>query len=904
MVMETPLLETKLHMPAWRPDMVARPSLIERLERGATSRLTLVSAPAGFGKTTVLAEWLAATRANGRAVAWLSLDAGDNHSVSFWTYVITALQETTRGGGSSALSLWQSSQAPIEAVLTTLINELAAAPNDIVLVLDDYHVIEAREIHEGVAYLLERVPPHIHFVIATRADPALPLARLRASGELVEIRAADLRFTQDEALAYLNGVMGLGLTRQDISALEERTEGWVAALQLAALSMQNRADPASFIAGFAGDDRYVVDYLVEEVLLRQPPQVREFLLETSILSRLSGPLCDAVTGRDGGKGMLETLDRANLFVVPLDDRRHWYRYHHLFSDVLRVRLLGQQPQEVQELHSRASRWFEQNDELPQAVRHAFAAADFNRAAALVEHAIPEMLRSRQDATLRAWFEALPDELVRLRPVLGAGYAGLLLHSGEFDSVPDRLRDAEQCLKMASHVRSEEQGPWDASVFVDEAQFRELPGMIALYRAGHAQVVGSLHDTVKYARLALELMQEDAPLRGGAMALLGLALWSSGDIEEAHKTYAEGIARVHLGGYVNDSSTITLADMQIAQGRLRDALRTYQRSLQLAEAQGRAAPRGTADLHVGISEIYREQDELDTATEHLERSKELGESAALPENRYRWFTAMAGVRQAQGDWDGALDLLNQAGRLYAGGFSPNARPIPAMKARVWIVQGRLAEAFAWAREQTLSPSDELSYLREFEHITLARLLLAQAATGQGADSMADAVRLLMRLLCAAEEGGRTGNVIEILVLQAVAYQTKGDTASALTTLERALALAEPEGYVRIFIDEVRHIAVLLEALTKRAAGDFVRALLAGLHGSEGEISARRHGYGLLSERELEVIRLLRSDLSGPDIARELVVSLNTMRTHTKSIYAKLGVNSRRAAVRRAEELHLL
>jgi LuxR family maltose regulon positive regulatory protein len=433
-----PLLETKFYVPRLRRGLVPRPRLSERLDRGAASKLMLVSAPAGFGKTTLLTEWLAAgpaAPADQRLVAWLSLDRGDNDPASFWAYVIAALRTVASGVGESALALLHALQRPpIETVLTTLLNDLAAIAADIMLVLDDYHVIDAREVQDGMAFLLDHLPPRLHVVIASRADPALPLARLRARGELVEIRAAELRFTPDEAAAYFNGMMGLQLAAQDVAALEGRTEGWIAALQLAALSMQGRADIAGFIAGFAGDDRYVVDYLFEEVLQRQSDHVQTFLLQTSILGGLIGPLCDAVTGHGGGKAMLEALDRGNLFLVPLDDRRRWYRYHHLFADALHARLLDEQPGQVLDLHRRASAWYEQNGEQPMAIGHALAARDFERAAGLVELAIPVMARSRQEATVRGWLEMIPDELIRVRPVLSVGFAGALLTSGELEGV--------------------------------------------------------------------------------------------------------------------------------------------------------------------------------------------------------------------------------------------------------------------------------------------------------------------------------------------------------------------------------------------------------------------------------------------------------------------------------------
>src|SRR5438105_675409 len=426
--MVTPLLETKLYVPKWRRGLVPRPRLSERLNRGAESKLTLVSAPAGFGKTTLLADWLAAVAVDGRTVTWLSLDQSDNYPASFWTYLIAALQTADPHIGASAISLLQSPQPPpIEAVLSLLLNELSGMPTDVVLVLDDYHVIDARDIHDGMVFLLDHLPPPLHLVIASRADPPLSLARLRARGELVEIRAADLRFTPDEAAVYLNQAMGLDLPAHDLAVLEDRTEGWIAALQLAALSVKGREDTATFIAGFSGDDRYIVDYLVEEVLKRQPDQIRQFLLQTSVLDRLNGMLCDAVTGQDSGpgNGMLEALERANLFVVPLDDRRRWYRYHHLFADVLHARLLVEQPEKVPELHRRASAWYERNGEMSEAIRHALAAGEFSKAADLIELAAPGLRRDRQEAALLGWLAALPDELLRCRPVLSNVFAGEL-----------------------------------------------------------------------------------------------------------------------------------------------------------------------------------------------------------------------------------------------------------------------------------------------------------------------------------------------------------------------------------------------------------------------------------------------------------------------------------------------
>jgi LuxR family maltose regulon positive regulatory protein len=902
--MAGPLLVTKFHVPRLRRGLVARPRLSELLSRGAEAALTLVSAPAGFGKTTLLAEWLAAAPAEGRSPAWLSLDQRDNDPALFWTYLVAALQTAAPEIGAGALTLLQTPQSPMEAGLATLLNDLHAVSDDVVLVLDDFHVIEARDVQDGMTFL----PPQSRLVIAGRADPALPLARLRGRGELVEIRAADLRFTPDEAGAYLNGVMGLTLTAGDVAALEGRTEGWIAALQLAALSMHGRDDVAGFIAGFAGDDRYIVDYLAEEVLQRQPEQVRSFLLQTSILSRLNGSLCGAVTGQDGGKAMLETLERGNLFLVPLDDRRRWYRYHHLFADVLQAHLLDEQPDDVPDLHRRASVWYEQNDERSEAIHHALAGKDFERAADLVERALPALRRGRQDATLRRWLEALPDELFHVRPVLSIGYVGSLMVSGELEGVEERLRDAERWLDTSTGIGDGPQGPSAKMVVADEAGFRALPGSIAMYRAGQALILGDVAGTMTYARRALDLAGEADHLgSGSAAALLGLAHWTSGDLGAAHRWYAEGMASLEKAGHLSDvmGCAIVLADIRIGQGRLREAMSTYEQGLEGAARQAASVLRGAADMHVGMSELFRERNDLDAARQHLLTGSELGEHAGLPQNPYRWRVAMARIREAEGDLGGALDLLDEAERLYVGDFSPNVRPVPAVRARVRVAQGERRAALGWAREQALSAEDDLSYLREFEHITFARVLLATYLAERDEQSLEEVTRLLERLLRAADEGSRTGSVIEVLVVQALAHQARGDVPAALASLRRALTLSEPEGYVRIFVDEGPPMASLLRAVAKQGnAGSYVRQLLAAVDRTAGSPPVRQDLIDPLSARELDVLRLLGTDLDGPDIARELVVSLNTVRTHTKNIYAKLGVNNRRAAVRRAEELDLM
>ncbi|MCW2539604.1 MAG: ATP-dependent transcriptional regulator, MalT-like, LuxR family [Frankiales bacterium] len=921
--MRTLLLETKLYLPRAPRGLVPRLRLAERLDRGTASKLTLVSAPAGFGKTTVLAEWLTARPLAGQnegAVAWLSLDRDDNHPQKFWTYVIAALRTVAPEVGASALVLLDAQQPPpIQTVLTTLVNDIDAAANEIVLVLDDYHLIEAPELQAGMVFLLDHLPQRLHLVIVARADPALPLSRLRARGELVELRAADLRFTDDEAAAYLNGVMGLQLTAHDMAALEGRTEGWIAALQLAALSLQGRDDVAGFIAGFAGDDRYVVDYLVEEVVQLQSPPVQTFLMQTSILSRLSGPLCDAVTGQGGGKAMLEALDRGNLFLVPLDDQRRWYRYHHLFADVLRARLMDEQSIQLPDLHRRASAWYEQHGEHSVAIGHALAAADFERAADLVERAIPAMRRDRQEAIARGWLALLPDELIRKRPVLAVSYAGSMLTSGELDGVEARLLDAERWLDPPAAIPAQHDAHPGGMVVVDEQAFRRLPALIAVYRAAMALVRGDVAATTTFAKRSLEVVEPDDDLgRGAAAGLLGLASWTSGDLEAGYRSYADCLASLRRAGHIADTlgCAVALADIRLAQGRPREAMRTYRQTLDLASSPAGPVLRGTADMYVGMSQIHREWDDLPAATQCLLTSSEFGEHIGLPQNPYRWRVAMARIREAEGDFDGALELLDDAERRYIGDFFPNVRPVAASKARVNLRLGNVDEALAWAREQGLSVDDQLSYLREYDHITLARTLLVQYHRDRSELPIHQAIGLLGRLLDAAEQGQRTGSVIEILMLLAVSHEVSGNLLAGLVPLERALILAEPEGYLRTFIDEGRSMAALLAAVSG-VAPNYVRRLLTAL-GSGGALdnataSDKADGSRLahrqvliepLSERELDVLRLLATELSGPQIARELVVSLNTVRTHTKSIYAKLAVNSRRAAVRRAEELDLL
>ncbi len=907
-ILTAPLLSTKFYIPPARPEFVPRPRLIERLDGGLPRKLTLISASAGFGKTTLLSEWVTGCK---RPVAWLSLDEGDNDPTRFLAYLISALQTIAANIGQGVSGALQSPQPPPpEMILTALLNEITTIPDKFVLVLDDYHTIDSKAVDSALAFLVEHQPPQMHLVIATREDPHLPLPRLRARGQLSELRAADLRFTPAEAADFLNQVMGLNLPAEDITALETRTEGWIAGLQLAALSMQGHQDTTNFIKSFAGSHHFVLDYLVEEVLGQQSESVQSFLLRTSILDRLCGPLCEAVLGSPAASGQktLEYLEHVNLFIIPLDNERRWYRYHHLFADVLRMHLMAKQPDQVPALHREASEWYEHNGSTENAIRHALAAEDFERAATLIELAIPEKRRNRQGATVTelGWLKALPDELIRLRPVLSFDYAFASFGGGELEGVEARVREAERWLDPTADTTG--------MVVVDEAEFRRLPGMIALLRAAQALARGDMPETVKNARRVLELANEgDHLMLGGAASQLGLAAWASGDLEAARRMTADGMENVRRAGYISSAigGALVLADIQIAQGHLHEAMSTYERGLQWAAEPGAPVQRGAADMHVGMSALCREQNDLETATQHLLTSRSLGELAGLPQNPYRWHAAMARIREAQGELDEALDLLDQAERLYNGNFSPNVRPIATRKARVWVSQGRLDEALSWVREQGLSIENELSYLHEFDHITLARVLLARYQSDHADGSISGVIGLLERLLKAAEAGGRKGSAIEILVLQAIACHARGDSPAALLPLQRALALAEPEGYVRMFLDEGPNMVQLLrEASACEIIPGYTDKLLAAFEAEKrkGEDKPDLHPaqplVEPLSQRELKILQLIAQGLSNREIGKRLFLALDTVKGHNRRIFDKLQVQSRTEAIARARELGML
>ena len=899
--MSGPVLATKLYSPPPRANAVARPRLLERLDAGVHRKLTLVSAPAGFGKTTIVNDWLAWC---GRPAAWLSLDKNDSTPTRFVTYLIAALQTAEPRLSAGVLAELQSPQPPpTEALLSTLLNEVSALPDKLVLVLDDYHLIDAQAVDTALSFFLEHLPPNLHLVITTREDPQLPLARLRARDQLTELRANDLRFSDPETAAFLNRGMNLELSAEDISALEARTEGWIAGLQLAALSVQSRDDVSGFVTAFAGDNRYIADYLVEEVLLQQGEPVRAFLLQTSILERLSGPLCDAVTGQTGAQEMLETLEHSNLFVIPLDDKRRWYRYHHLFADVLQTYLIKEQPQQPSALHKRASAWYEQNDLGPEAIHHALAANDFERAAGLIELSWRTMDVTFQSATWLGWVKQVPEDLVRTRPVLSVGYAWALLNTGEFGAMEPWLRVAEGWLDgSVDKARSPEM------VVVDEEEFQALPVTIASARAYKAQALGDVPATIRHTSRALEHLPEDDVLgRAIPLALLGLAYWASGELEVAYQSLAEGMAGFEATGQTMAaiSGTFGLADMRLGQGRLREAFSVYERSLNLVAAHGGPAPRGTALLYLGLSELCRERGDLEASAKNFQKSEEAGKHDTQDVYHYRHHLALAQQKEDRGDLEGALESLEEATSYQRKLHVPFVHPVAALKARVWLKQGNLNEALAWVRERGLSVHDELSYLHEFEHITLARVLVAKDEDRAGEEALG----LLARLLKAAEAGKRQGSVIEISVVQALAHRARGDVSAALASLGRALTLAEPEGYIRTFVNEGLPMARLLtEAAKQRIMPDYTHRLLAAFEAKKENTHPNPQTLPPLleplSERELEVLRLVAQGLSNRDISKRLFRALDTVKGHNRRIYGKLQVRNRTEAVARARELGLL
>jgi LuxR family transcriptional regulator, maltose regulon positive regulatory protein len=921
-----PVLATKLRAPTARHRLVSRSRLTSQVSAASLSRLILLSAPAGFGKTTLLAQALSSETAadadalaDQRRVAWLSLDTGDNDARQFLTNLVAAVQTARPEVGTEALRQLETVPGvPSESVLVSLVNDLDALAGPTVLALDDYHLIETPAVHEAVGFLLDQLPPQTCIAMTTRVDPPLPLARLRARGELIELRANDLRFTGAEAEAFLNDVMGLTLAADHVAALEARTEGWVAGLQLAALSARGLVSVGAttsdmvgeFVQAFSGSHRFVLDYLVEEVLTNQPEAVRSFLLETSVLDQMTGGLCDALTGRSDGQQMLESLERANLFVVPLDDDRRWFRYHHLFADALRARLAAESPGRAAQLHAAAGEWYAARAQLEEAIGHSLAASDPERSADLVELAVARIRKNRENRTIRDWLHALPEEVVRARALLAAIFAWTRLSEGELAAAESWLDDAEAAVQAGPPKASpdaERQFPEAAREWVEE--WRNLPGTIAVYRASLAQARGDTEGTLTHARRALELAgSDDHSARAGGAGFLALAQWARGEVTAAMDTFGQTVRSLHAAGFVADElgTTVVVAELWLARGRPDQARRAYERALVTAGRQSWGVLPVTADLHAALAEVLVEGGELRAAEEHLQAVRSMGVHASFVENEYRWYVAMSRLLRARGDLAGAVGLLDRAEPLFIPGFFPDVRPIPAMRARVHIAQSRLADAEQWARERHLRVGDPPSYLAEFDQLTLVRLIIAQHRLAPDEQRLTDAEAALEDVLGAARPLGREGSVIEALLVRALLRDARGQRDQALADLTAAIQQGVPTGYVRLFLDEGLPLEGLLRAIVGRPSPEagLARGLLESAASEQRPATLGRPEEDQLSEREMDVLRLLASELTGPEIAAHLFVSVNTLRTHTKHIFTKLDVKTRRAAVLRGQELGLV
>jgi LuxR family maltose regulon positive regulatory protein len=911
-----PLLLTKLSIPSARPSLVTRLRLSERLEEELGRKLILISAPAGFGKTTLLSMWLAVSSRSGRSAVWLSLDPGDNDPTRFWRYFIAVADRLCPGAGDTALVLLQSSQAPpIEAILTTLLNELTELPADAVLVLDDYHIIKSRTIHEALAFLIEHLPPQVHLVISTRADPPLPLARLRARGEMAELRASDLRFTTEETATFLAETVGSRLSAEDVAELGERTEGWVAGLQLAALALRDRSDISSFIAAFTGSNRYVLDYLVDEVLARQPEALRTFLLKTSILDRMCGPLCDAVTSRDEGQETLEYLEHANLFVIPLDEDRRWYRYHHLFTDVLNQRLRETDVNLLPELHRRASVWFERQGLAAEAVHHALEAHDFERAAALIEDIGLSVMLPGQVHTLLGWLDTLSDAVVRSRPALCIVHAAALMFAGQPEAAEARLDDAERDVQ--------------ADAPADQAHI--ILGQAASIRGNLARISGDLARCVALSRRALDLLPETHFIWTVSKLNATYAYQVSGDVTPTtERLVAEVIAPVRRTGNPLTilRSVINLAQLRVLQGRLRQAVTTFGEAARSSSGPGGSERLvGNPAYYFGMGDLLREWNDLDAAERYLEQGMDLVSEIPTVDAEVvaHGFISLAQLQQVRGEYGAAITTLENFSHLAheRNFFPPLLAHATAAQARLVLAQGNLREAIGWADASGLHV-DEPSYPREAEYLTLARVLIARGRGDPEGPYFDDALRLIDRLLGAAESGARMGSAIEILILRALALHARRETSGAFAVLERALTLADPEGYVRVFVDEGASMATLLsEFLKARRKGgrgakqlaslSYVRRLLAvfespntGTKSPAPAQHAQATGQPLpehLTRREREVLALIAEGFSNQEIAARLFIATSTVKWYVHSILRKLEVDSRTKAVARARELHL-
>ena len=884
--MSMSLLTTKLYFPPMRSILVSRRHLMERLQIGLKGRLTLVSAPAGYGKTTLMSEWRAGL---GRDIstAWLSLDDDDNDLTRFLMYIIAALASLKPGFGEITLGLLQLlPPLSTQVILTSLINELGEFDKTFALILDDYHTITNHTVHEAVTYLLDHLPSQMHLVILTRADPPLPLSRLRARNQLVEIRAENLRLTVEEAATFLSQVMGLTLSKDQVGALEQRTEGWVAGLQLAALTMQGRDDVQDFVSAFTGSHHYIVDYLVEEVLDRQSQSMREFLLKTSILDKLTAPLCNALTNHSNGQAVLENLEHANLFVVPLDDERCWYRYHHLFADVLRNRLQQTLPASLSELHQRAASWCKNHDLISEAVSHALACGDIELAAVLIEQNAGPMMKRSELVTLLNWIEAVKP-LVRERPWLAIVQAWIFTYTGQLNGVEPLLQSAEHCASESSITERE-----------------NVLGNIAAIRAYVAALQENATRAIDLAQQALDLLPESSDaIRSVVSFVLGGAYRLRGNVSGARHAWVEARRTSQTAGniYLSVSATSALADLFIEQGWLHQAAETYQEALRLAtNSDGRRLPVAARAL-AGLSGVFYEWNDLEEAVHCASESIELCRLWGNADSQIAGHLMMARIWQAQGDLSNAQEAMSIAEQIaYKRSLRPgSASRVESARLRLLLSQGNLESLVRWteemkdqAGERDFDQSDRLSCM-------LIRIFLAQ---GEYDKALSSSERLLLR----TETAQQIGLVIELFLLQSMAYQGKQDLAHALVALKHALELAEPHGFMRVFLDEgAPMIQLLIHARSRGFALHYITKLISGLSKTGAALpDISQPLIEPLSDRELEVLRLVAEGKSNQQIADALIIARGTVKKHLNNIFGKLGAQNRTQCVARARELDLL
>lgn len=897
------LLRTKLYLPSGRPHLVARPRLTARLNEGLTRPLTLLSAPPGFGKTTLLCEWIAQVKPR---VAWLVLDADDNDPVRFWSYFIAALQQIDAAIGSSSLALLPSPRATaMESMLRALVNEIDSLPDDratefipseieglragFILVLDDYHVIDTPAIHQQLSFLLDHLPPQLHLVISTRADPPLHLARLRARDQLLELHEVDLRFTRAEAVLFLNETMSLSLTPEQIAALETRTEGWIAGLQLAALSLRGREDLSGFVRAFTGSHRFVLDYLTDEVFAGQTESIQSFLLQTSIPERLSASLCNALTGRADSQSILEELERNNLFLTALDDERRWYRYHHLFADVLRHRLTKKSPTVFDELHLCASAWFENEGLITEAVNHALAARNWERAAPLMEMAGESLRKGGGVATLTNWIQALPDSVRRAHPALCLVYARILVDVARFANAETFILEAEHWLEGNAQVN-------DASV-------DSLRGKALALRAQFASNRGEFTQAIELSHRAEQLLAHDDVAWRSLVALnLAGAFRFTSNWAEANEAYrAAATLSESAGDYINALMALSMrAEVLQAEGRLRQAVQQYEQVLELAQTWRLKKAPVLGYALVGLGRVFVEWNDLEAALPYTQAGLERGEQAEIMAVSLRAYHVLARIRQAQNDTDGALAALDAADAVAEiMGVAEVKDWIDALRTQARLARGDRADidaALDWASHYR-GPINDAVYPGVPQ--ALAQVWLVQQEPDK-------ALPLVDHALQSAQAVGRQGNVVHLLALKAVVQHAQGDPEQALATLGQALELAEPEGYVRAFADERAPMARLLRRmLTRSPASEYVRRLLDALgEPATVEKPSAAPLIERLSEREVQVLRLIADGATNKEIADELVITVNTVKRHISNIFGKLEVSNRAQAIARARELNLL